>query len=242
MNVLGCVRWRYAGLGFLLYFALSACFSSSLQAQVTDTDLCSLIAKPSAFKDQTVRIRARIISSVEGAAVFDDSCAQQGVALWIEKDAREHSDFKELNDASLARGKKPVRTVVEATLTGRFLVRSNRCEQRLMWISFAVSLRWPLFESLLLRSFFHQEPIQPKEYFLKEWESRLLLADAKARIAIYGSESVVSSMASFLRGGFVLDSAERMKAFTALCQTMRRDSRPGPGKASDDDVHFLLFG
>lgn len=93
-----------------------------------------------------------------------------------------------------------------------------------------------------LTELFHQEPIQPKEYFLKEWESRLLLADAKARIAIYGSESVVSCLASFLRGGAVLDSPERMKAFTAVCQTMRRDSRPGPGKANDDDAQFLLFG
>lgn len=93
-----------------------------------------------------------------------------------------------------------------------------------------------------LTELFHQEPIQPKEYFLKEWESRLLLADAKARIAIYGSTSVVSSLTGFLRGGFILDSAERMKSFTVLCQTMRRDSRPGPGKASDEDVHFLLFG
>lgn len=87
-----------------------------------------------------------------------------------------------------------------------------------------------------------REPVREREHFLKEWESRLLLADAKARIAIYGSESVVSSLATFLRGGVVLDSSERMKAFTAVCQTMRTDSRPGPGKATDDDVHFLLFG
>lgn len=87
-----------------------------------------------------------------------------------------------------------------------------------------------------------KEPVQEKEHFAKAWESRLLLADAKARIAIYGSESVVASLADFLRGGVMLDSAERMKSFTAVCQIMRRDSRPALGAASDDDVHFLLFG
>jgi hypothetical protein len=93
-----------------------------------------------------------------------------------------------------------------------------------------------------LAELFHQEPSQPKEYFLKEWEARLLVADAKSRIAIYGSKPVVSALADFLRGGVVLDSPERQKAFTAVCQVMRADSRPGPDAATDDDVHFLLFG
>ncbi|MBZ5695416.1 MAG: hypothetical protein LAN36_08635 [Acidobacteriia bacterium] len=87
-----------------------------------------------------------------------------------------------------------------------------------------------------------KETVQQREHFLKGWELKMLLADAKARIAIYGGEAVVSSMASFLRGDPILDSPERAKEFTAICQKMRDDSRPKPGEVNDRDVHFLLFG
>lgn len=84
--------------------------------------------------------------------------------------------------------------------------------------------------------------VQEKEHFTKGLELTMLLADAKARIAIYGSQPVVSSMASFLRAGSVLDSPERAKEFTAVCQKMRDDGRRKPGKVTDHDMHFLLFG
>ena len=85
-------------------------------------------------------------------------------------------------------------------------------------------------------------PIDSKEEFLKGAELTILVADAKARIALYGSTSVVSSMANFLRAGVVLDSPERGKEFTAICQKMRGDTRPRPGRVTDHDAHFLLFG
>jgi hypothetical protein len=85
-------------------------------------------------------------------------------------------------------------------------------------------------------------PPDTEEDFLKGNELIMLVADAKARIALYGSKAVVSSLAQFLRAAVVLDSPERAKEFTAICQKMRNDSRPRPGKASDHDVHFLLFG
>lgn len=87
-----------------------------------------------------------------------------------------------------------------------------------------------------------KESVQQKEHLLKGWELKMLLADAKSRIAIYGGESVVSAMATFLRGDPVLDSPERAKDFTAVCQKMRSDSKPKPGRVSDQDMHFLLFG
>jgi hypothetical protein len=87
-----------------------------------------------------------------------------------------------------------------------------------------------------------KDTLQEKEHFLKGWELTMLLADAKARIAIYGSESVVSSMANFLRAGSVLDSPERAKEFTAVCQKMRADGRPKTDRVTDQDTHFLLFG
>jgi len=86
-----------------------------------------------------------------------------------------------------------------------------------------------------------QEAIQSKEDFEKRSELRMLLADAKARIAIYGSELVVSSLAHFLHGRQVLDTPERTRAFTEICQKMRRDTRPKLGKIADSDMHFLLF-
>ena len=80
-----------------------------------------------------------------------------------------------------------------------------------------------------------------KEQFLRGMESKIFVADAKARIAIYGSEPVVSSLANFLRGGTILDTPERAKEFTAVCQKMRCDGRPRPKKVTDEDIHFLLF-
>ena len=87
-----------------------------------------------------------------------------------------------------------------------------------------------------------RSPVQEgKEQFLRGMESKILVADAKARIAIYGSEPVVSLLANFLRGGAILDTPERAREFTAVCQKMRSDGRPRPKKVTDEDIHFLLF-
>jgi hypothetical protein len=88
-----------------------------------------------------------------------------------------------------------------------------------------------------------RSPVQEgKEQFLKGMEAKVLVADAKARIAIYGSEPVVSLLAKFLRGGAILDSPERAREFTTLCQKMRSDGCPRPQEVTDEDIHFLLFG
>ena len=86
-----------------------------------------------------------------------------------------------------------------------------------------------------------RDAVQSKEHFAKDWELRMLLADAKSRIAIYGSESVVSSLAEFLRKGNILNTPERARAFTSVCQKMRGDTRPKLGKINDSEMHFLLF-
>ena len=86
-----------------------------------------------------------------------------------------------------------------------------------------------------------RDAVQSKEHFAKDWELRMLLADAKSRIAIYGSESVVGSLTKFLRNGNVLNTPERARAFTAVCQKMRGDTRPKLETISDSDMHFLLF-
>jgi hypothetical protein len=83
--------------------------------------------------------------------------------------------------------------------------------------------------------------IQDQELQREGWRLKMLVADAKARIAIYGGSTVVRSMAKFLRGGAVLDTPERAKSFVGICQSFRNDSSPKPGKVPDPDVHFLLF-
>jgi hypothetical protein len=86
-----------------------------------------------------------------------------------------------------------------------------------------------------------RDAVQSKEHFAKDWELRMLLADAKSRIATYGSESVVGSLAQFLRNGSVLNTPERAGAFTAVCQTTRGETQPKLGKINDSEMHFLLF-
>lgn len=83
--------------------------------------------------------------------------------------------------------------------------------------------------------------VQDQELQREGWRLKMLVADAKARIAIYGGPAVVSSMSKFLRGGAVLDTPERAKAFTEICQSFRNDSSPKPRGVPDVDVHFLLF-
>jgi len=87
-----------------------------------------------------------------------------------------------------------------------------------------------------------REPVQGREQLLKAWEAKMLVADAKARIAIYGSESVAASLAHFLRGGAVLDTAERARTFVGVCQEMRNEGRARKTAVADSDIHFLLFG
>jgi hypothetical protein len=142
-------------------------------------------------------------------------------------------------------GSGPVVPIIAAAVAAIVSVSIHFLTRRSETIKHVQSLRTAAYVDFIrgvsaLASIAH-EPVQSKEHFMKEWESRLLLADAKSRIAIYGSKAVVSSLANFLRGGVLLDSPERMKAFTGVCQTMRTDSRPGPGSATDQDVHFLLF-
>jgi hypothetical protein len=75
-----------------------------------------------------------------------------------------------------------------------------------------------------------------------EVKFRSLVADAQARIAIYGSRTVAACLARFLRGGAVLDTDERAEAFCTVCSKMREDSRVGAEELAQDDMSTLLFG
>ncbi|HUB58958.1 MAG TPA: hypothetical protein VL975_00730 [Candidatus Micrarchaeia archaeon] len=87
-----------------------------------------------------------------------------------------------------------------------------------------------------------RHPVTEEAEFLRGNELTALVADSKARIALYGSDSVVSSLAEFLRAGVVLDTPARARQFTSVCQRMRNDTKPRPGEITEHDAHFLLFG
>jgi hypothetical protein len=81
------------------------------------------------------------------------------------------------------------------------------------------------------------EPIEEmREHVSRGREYKALVADAKARIAIYGDETVVSSLAQFLRGGSILDTPERNKEFTSVCQKMRADDSAAPPSNISDET------
>jgi hypothetical protein len=75
-----------------------------------------------------------------------------------------------------------------------------------------------------------------------ETQSMVLLADAKARVSVYGSKAVVESLAEFIRRGAVLDSPERMRTFVSACQKMRNESLPANEAIVDREMSQLMLG
>lgn len=63
-------------------------------------------------------------------------------------------------------------------------------------------------------------------------------ADAKARIAVYGSNEVISALARFEESGAALGSAGSRTAFVALVTRMRSTSP----SAQERDIEAVLFG
>jgi len=75
----------------------------------------------------------------------------------------------------------------------------------------------------------------------KAAESFELAADAKARIAIYGTKPIVEILAKFCEEGEKLDNSERKKTFVQMCQIMRSESLPHSEIVASNDVSRLLF-
>jgi hypothetical protein len=68
---------------------------------------------------------------------------------------------------------------------------------------------------------------------------RALVADARARIAIYGGKKVVHSLAGFIALGAQTSNAEGMEAFAELCGVMRTETRRE--HVSAEDILQVLF-
>ena len=66
-------------------------------------------------------------------------------------------------------------------------------------------------------------------------------ADAKCRVCLYGSPSVVQAFAAFERLGAAMNSREQCAAFTRMVSIMREDSS-GRDEAASSDLEVILLG
>ena len=71
-----------------------------------------------------------------------------------------------------------------------------------------------------------KDSLRDQESLMEERDGKITVADAKARIAIYGSRRVVRSLSTFMDGGAVLDTSERQRSFAEMCQLMRNEGSP----------------
>jgi predicted ATP-grasp superfamily ATP-dependent carboligase len=76
----------------------------------------------------------------------------------------------------------------------------------------------------------------------KEFEVSILLADARARIAVYGSKEVIEGIAAFYRTHGLLATPEAMSSFVEVIQKMRKQAVDKDESISDKELSQLLFG
>lgn len=75
----------------------------------------------------------------------------------------------------------------------------------------------------------------------KEFEFNILLTNAKAKIAVYGSDKVISKIAEFYREGAKLNDANSIKIFISLISEMRNENHKNSNSKFNELSH-LLFG
>ena len=73
-------------------------------------------------------------------------------------------------------------------------------------------------------------------------ESAILVADAKARMTVYGSVALLAQLANFERSGANLADEKCKTAFIALVGQMRRETSDVKGEISREDLSKILFG
>jgi hypothetical protein len=86
-----------------------------------------------------------------------------------------------------------------------------------------------------------RDTVRNEQTFLEARAATITVADAKARIAIYGSKAVVRALSQFLDGGAVLDTEERLRKFAEICVLMRNEGNTLLQRGAFEDVHKLLF-
>lgn len=83
------------------------------------------------------------------------------------------------------------------------------------------------------------EAVRDQRNHLEEHEGKIIVADAKARIGIYGSRAVVHAVSIFVSRGSQTRTREGMQAFTEVCELMR--SEAVSERASFEGLNMLLF-
>jgi hypothetical protein len=68
------------------------------------------------------------------------------------------------------------------------------------------------------------DKMQGERSALEELEGRVIVTDARSRIAIYGGKAVVHALSKFISLGTQTLTAEGMQAFTELCMLMRAEA------------------
>lgn len=68
------------------------------------------------------------------------------------------------------------------------------------------------------------------------------LADAKARICVYGSAKVIEALAAFERDGPVLDTDSSTANFLDLCDKIRQESTDKVEIVQAESLRLILFG
>lgn len=68
-----------------------------------------------------------------------------------------------------------------------------------------------------------------------------VLADAKARICVYGHSTVIQELAKFIRAGGTLQTESEILSFTRLCICIRKAVGMGDEAVALPDIAQLLF-
>ena len=76
----------------------------------------------------------------------------------------------------------------------------------------------------------------------KSEEGKTIVADAKARIAIYGTSNVIAGLSQFDEVGATLASDKGQRAFLEVVLAMRKGSNGMSDSVEQRDIYDLLFG
>lgn len=71
---------------------------------------------------------------------------------------------------------------------------------------------------------------------------RAKLIDAKLRIAVYGSNRVIASLARLEREGAWLNNEQAIRNYLKLVEAMRETADVKMGSKSENDLEIVLFG
>jgi hypothetical protein len=93
-----------------------------------------------------------------------------------------------------------------------------------------------------------RNPNNASSGFLKLWTVSVkkypdsLLADARARMAVYGHSEVLAALAEFDKTDRKLSSESSCSAFMQLIQTMRKVSNANIAPIGEAELYLVLFG